>query len=111
MEISIHVDQVIHVPHGLKSYQGLVSHQGIPDAGHGLSNAQVGVKLVTVEAGHELGQERGQLLSSLGRNHMEAKSCSLKAGGGHVYKNGFWMRQRSIVARNIYGTLREFHMA
>lgn len=67
---------------GLRSYQGLVSHQGIPDAGHGLPNAQVGVKLVTVQAGHELGQERCQLLSSLGRNHVEAKSSSLKAGGG-----------------------------
>lgn len=67
---------------GLRSYQGLVSHQGIPDAGHGLPNAQVGVKLVTVQAGHELGQERCQLLSSFGRNYVEAKSCSLKAGGG-----------------------------
>lgn len=79
-------DDPFFICRGLKSYQGLVSHQGIPDACHCLPNAQVGVKLVTVEAGHELGQEWSQLLSSLGCNHVETKSCSLKAGGGHMYK-------------------------
>lgn len=64
----------------LISYQGLISDQGIPDAGHGLANAQVGVKLVAVQTGHKLGQERSQLLPSLGCDHVETKSCSLKGG-------------------------------
>lgn len=70
-----------------KSYQGLIGDQSVPDAGHGLANAQVGVKLVAVETGHELGQERSQLLPSLGCDHVEAESCSLKGGerpGGRV---------------------------
>lgn len=96
---------------GLKSYQGLVSHQGIPDAGHGLPNAQIGVKLITVQAGHELGQKRFQLLSSFGCNHVETESGSLQAGGGTCEQNRFWMRQWSTAGRNPYGTLREFHMA
>lgn len=62
------------------SYQGLISDQGIPDAGHGRTNAQVGVELVAVQAGHELGQEWSQLLSGLGCNHVETESCSLKEG-------------------------------
>lgn len=64
----------------LNSYQGLISDQGIPDAGHGLANAQVGVKLVAVETGHELGQEWSQLLPGLGCDHVKTKSCSLIGG-------------------------------
>lgn len=62
----------------LNSYQGLISDQCIPDAGHGLANAQVGVKLVAVQTGHKLGQEWSHLLPSLGCDHVETKSCSLK---------------------------------
>lgn len=60
-----------------KSYQGLISDQRVPDAGHGLADAQVGVKLVAIQTRHELGQERSQLLPGLGSNHVKAKSCSL----------------------------------
>lgn len=35
-----------------KPYNGFVSDEGVPDAGHGLSDAQVGIKLVPVETGH-----------------------------------------------------------
>lgn len=59
-------------------YQGLISDQRVPDAGHGLANAQVRVKLVAIQARHELGQERSQLLASLGCNHVETESCTLK---------------------------------
>lgn len=61
-----------------KPYQGLIGDQRVPDAGHGLPNAQVGVKLVAIQTRHELGQERRQLLASLSCNHVEAKSCTLK---------------------------------
>ncbi|KAG7238406.1 hypothetical protein INR49_030913 [Caranx melampygus] len=69
------------------SYQGLISDQCIPDAGHGLANAQVGVKLVAVQTRHELGQERSQLLPSLGSNHVKPKSCSLKWGEPRVHES------------------------
>lgn len=36
----------------IKSYNGFVSDKRVPDAGHGLSDAQVGIKLVSVETGH-----------------------------------------------------------
>lgn len=62
------------------SYQGLISDQGIPDAGHGLANAQVGIKLVAVQTGHKLGQEWSKLLPGLGCDHVETKSCTLKGG-------------------------------
>lgn len=62
----------------LVTHHRLVSDQRIPNAGHCLSNAQVGVKLVTVEPGKKLGQKWSQLLSSLGSYHIETKSCSLK---------------------------------
>lgn len=64
----------------MNSYQGLISDQRIPDAGHGLTNAQVGVKLVAVQTRHKLRQEWSQLFPSLGCDHVETKSCSLKGG-------------------------------
>lgn len=36
----------------IKSYSSFVSDEGVPDACHGLSDAQVGIKLVPVETGH-----------------------------------------------------------
>lgn len=62
----------------LVTHHRLVSDQCVPNAGHCLSNAQVGVKLVTIEPGKKLGQKWSQLLSSLGSYHIETKSCSLK---------------------------------
>lgn len=64
----------------LDSYQGFIGDQSIPDAGHGLADAQVGVKLVAVETGHELGQEWSELLPGFGCDHVETESCSLEAG-------------------------------
>ena len=63
-------------------YQGLVGDQRVPDAGHGLSDGHVGVKLVAVETRHQLGQEGGQLLPGLRCDDVEAKGCPLQAGGG-----------------------------
>ena len=63
-------------------YQGLVGDQGVPDAGHGLADGHVGVKLVAVETRHQLGQEGGQLLPGLRRYDVEAKGCPLQGGGG-----------------------------
>lgn len=63
-------------------YHGLISDQRIPDAGHGLANAQVRVKLVAIQTRHDLGQEWSQLLASLGRDHVETKSCTLKGEAG-----------------------------
>lgn len=74
----------------LLTHHWLVGDQGIPNAGHCLSNAQVGVKLVTVEPGKKLGQKWSQLLSSLGSYHIETKSCSLK------------LQQKSICWNNLH---------
>ena len=63
-------------------YQGLVGDQGVPDAGHGLSDGHVGVKLVAVETRHQLGQEGGQLLPGLRSYDVEAKGCPLQGGRG-----------------------------
>lgn len=62
------------------SYQGLISDQRIPDAGHGLPNTQVWVKLVAVQTRHKLRQEWSQLLPCLCCDYVEAKGCSLKGG-------------------------------
>lgn len=62
----------------LSLYQGFVSDQGVPYAGHGLTYAQVGVKLVAVQTWHKLRQEWSQLLPGFGCNHVETKSCALK---------------------------------
>lgn len=104
----------------MHSYQGFISDQGIPDAGHGLANAQVGVKLVAVKTGYELGQEWSQLLSGLSSDHVETKSCSLK-GGQVGWKERFnrwkenwhvcWPEKRFVSMMHEQGTLREFHMA
>lgn len=72
----------VSVCRSVLGYQGLVSDQGIPDACHGLPDGHVGVKLVAVETGHQLGQERSQLLAGLRRYDVEAKRCPLQGGGG-----------------------------
>lgn len=95
----------------LRSYRGLISDQGVPDAGHSLANAQVGVKLVAVQSGHNLGQERGQLLPGLGRDHVETKRCPLKGRevrwwewwGGGVHVQWMWKPNEGMRTRYLAG--------
>lgn len=55
----------------------VVLDQGVPDGAHGLLNPRIGVKLVAVQLGDDLGQEGLELLTSLGSNRTEPKRCPL----------------------------------
>lgn len=55
----------------------VVLDQGVPDGAHGLLNSGIGVKLVAVQLGDNLGQEGLELLTSLGSDRTEPKRCPL----------------------------------
>lgn len=55
----------------------VVLDQGVPDGAHGLLNSGIGVKLVAVQLGDDLGQEGLELLTGLGSNRTEPKRCPL----------------------------------
>lgn len=95
----------------LCSYQGLICDQGIPDASHGLTNAQVGVKLVAVQTGHQLRKEWSQLLPGLCCDHVEPKSCSLNVGEIREVRGEQGRDKTRKREKEEYDTLREFHMA
>lgn len=55
----------------------VVFDQGVPDGAHSLLDPGIGVKLVAVQLGDDLGQEGLELLTSLGRDRTEPKRCPL----------------------------------
>lgn len=75
------------------SYNGFICDKSIPDASHGLPDCQVGVKLVSIEAGNQLRQERSQLLTSLSCNYVKSKCSPLqhrKSQSLHAIEKRLW---------------------
>lgn len=97
-----------------KTYNGFVGDEGVPDASHGLPDGDVWVKLVPVEPGHQLGQEGGKLLPSLGCYDVEPKRGTLVEEAPVSQSSLAGLPTRNILLLSpVDGgrTFLEFHMA